>query len=106
MDYVLLDEKGQLLSEPIAYRDNRTNNAMYEFEQFISKENIYQKTGIQFLNFNTLYQLFKESPKSLSNAKHLLFIPDYLGYVLTGRRVGEKSNVSSSQFLKFRHRNI
>lgn len=99
VDYVLLDEKGQLIAEPIAYRDNRTNNAMNEFEQFISKENIYQKTGIQFLNFNTLYQLFKESPKSLSKAKHLLFIPDYLGYVLTGRKVGEKSNVSSSQFL-------
>lgn len=99
VDYVLLDHQGQLVAEPIAYRDDRTMNAIEEFAQLISKESIYQKTGIQFLNFNTLYQLFKESPAALSPAKHLLFIPDYIGYLLTGKMVGEKSNVSSSQFL-------
>lgn len=99
VDYVLLDEEGNLLEEPIAYRDSRTEGAIEQFTRGISKEAIYQKTGIQFLNFNTLYQLYCEDKAKLTKASSLLFIPDYLAYQLTQKRVGEVSNVSSSQFL-------
>lgn len=99
VDYVLLDDQGQLIDEPVAYRDERTQGVIGDFEQLIPKSIMYQKTGIQFLNFNTLYQLYREEQELLQKASDLLFIPDYIAFVLTGKKVGETSNVSSSQFL-------
>ena len=55
VDYVLLDDKGELLGQPVAYRDARTQGAMEQVFKLIPRETIYQKMGIQFLNFNTLY---------------------------------------------------
>ncbi|MFK8242176.1 MULTISPECIES: rhamnulokinase [unclassified Facklamia] len=104
VDYVLLDEDGALLANPVAYRDSRTQGAIESYTESVSAKTIYEKTGIQFLEFNTLYQLYREEPALLSQADRLLFIPDYIAYFLTGKAVGEVSNVSSSQFLNLRSR--
>ncbi len=84
VDYVLLDDSGELLGQPIAYRDARTQRALEQVFQQIPKETIYQKTGIQFLNFNTLYQLFVEDEDLLGKTEKILMIPDYIAYKLTG----------------------
>ncbi|HEM2547292.1 TPA: rhamnulokinase [Streptococcus suis] len=104
VDYVLLDDLGELLGQPIAYRDARTQGAMEQVFQNISKENIYQKTGIQFLNFNTLYQLFVEDKGLLEKTAKILMIPDYIAYRLTGKMTGEVTNWSTTQFMNLETR--
>ena len=99
VDYCLIGTDGQLLQLPISYRDERTKDTMEKVAQEIDKETIYAKTGIQFLNFNTLYQLYEEDKALLAKTDKILMIPDYLAYRLTGEMVGEVTNVSSSQML-------
>ncbi|MGT2742551.1 rhamnulokinase [Streptococcus plurextorum] len=105
VDYVLLGKDGNLLTEPIAYRDERTHGAMEQVFQKISKTAIYEKTGIQFLSFNTLYQLFAEDKDLLEKTSTILLIPDYIAYCLTGKKVGEVTNSSTTQYLNLHHRN-
>ena len=91
VDYCLLDEQGQLIDQPISYRDARTNEGLQSFSQKMSLEKLYEKTGIQIQPFNTIFQLFVEEKERLEQAKTLLLIPDYLGYVFTGKKVTEKT---------------
>ena len=98
VDYVLLKD-GLALMPPIAYRDRRTEGAMEEVFQKLSAEMIYQKTGIQLLNFNTLFQYTKEDKRLLNETEVSLLIPDYLMYRLTGKVVAEKTNASTTQLL-------
>src|SRR5699024_9130370 len=58
VDYCLVDENGELLAQPISYRDNRTKDTMEKAFNKISRQDIYKKTGIQFQNFNTIFQLY------------------------------------------------
>jgi rhamnulokinase len=102
VDYVLLRKNGEKLSDPISYRDARTVHKMQAFHNKVSKEKIYEKTGIQFLEFNTLYQLYAEDEEVLKKADKLLFIPDYIAFVLTGRMVTEVTNASTTQMLNLR----
>jgi rhamnulokinase len=102
VDYVLLRKNGTKISDPISYRDCRTKSKMEEFQTIFSKEAIYEKTGIQFLEFNTLYQLYAEDKDVLAKADKMLFIPDYIGYVLTGKQVTEVTNASTTQMLNLR----
>ena len=104
VDYVLLDENGELLAEPVAYRDARTQGMMQKVFEKISKNNVYQKTGIQFLNFNTLYQLCSEDSDLLAKAQTILMVPDYIAYRLTGKKVGEVTNGSTTQYLNIHSR--
>ena len=60
VDYVLVGKDGERIKDPISYRDERTKDSIKKLTSDLSKEYIYQKTGIQFLDFNTLYQLFEE----------------------------------------------
>ena len=83
VDYVLLKD-GKALAQPIAYRDKRTEKVMEKVFQKFPAKNIYEKTGIQFLNFNTLFQYVSEDPQLLEEADISLLIPDYLAYRLTG----------------------
>ena len=102
VDYGLLDEKGNLLGNPYHYRDTRTDGMMEEVFKIIPKEELYQKTGIQFMKFNTIFQLYStklNNPSILEQAKTLLFIPDLLNYFLTGVKVTEYSIASTSQLL-------
>ena len=85
VDYGLLDEQGALLGKPYHYRDERTLGAVAEVHRVLSPEALYARTGIQFLPFNTIYQLAAERGSArLLLARNLLLIPDLLGYWLTG----------------------
>ncbi|WP_139891534.1 rhamnulokinase [Bacillus sp. D386] len=99
VDYVLVDQKGKRLQEVISYRDNRTENTIEKVTKMIPKKSIYNKTGIQFQNFNTFYQLYEEEDKMLEQTKYILMVPDYLGYCLTGKAVTEVTNASTTQLL-------
>ncbi|MDI6582612.1 rhamnulokinase [Bacillus subtilis] len=99
VDYVLLDEKGDRLREVISYRDRRTDHTIDKLEHTLSKAAIYQKTGIQFQPFNTIYQLYEEDRELLKKTDKIMMIPDYLGYCLTGKAVTEITNASTTQLL-------
>lgn len=102
--YVLVGANGEKLQDPISYRDSRTDDAIEALCSELPKEYIYEKTGIQFLNFNTLYQLYREDHNLLQQADKILMIPDYLGFVLTGKAVTEVTNASTTQMLNLRQR--
>ncbi|MBU8571243.1 rhamnulokinase [Bacillus subtilis] len=99
VDYVLLDEKGDRLREAISYRDRRTDHTIDKLEHTLSKAAIYQKTGIQFQPFNTIYQLYEEDHELLKKTDKIMMVPDYLGYCLTGKAVTEITNASTTQLL-------
>lgn len=106
VDYCLLDEAGELMEAPIAYRDKRTQEAMADFDEKMPLTELYQRTGIQLMNFNTVFQLLVEDKEKLAKASSLLLIPDYLGYVFTGKQVLEKTNASTMQLLNLTTRKI
>jgi sugar (pentulose or hexulose) kinase len=100
VDYGLLDKDGRLIGLPYFYRDSRTQSMMEKAEQIVPKKTIYEATGIQFIFFNSLYQLLSEvegKNPGLHVAEDLLFMPDLLGYWLTGKKVQERSIASTSQ---------
>lgn len=102
VDYGLIDKYGNLISNPYHYRDLRTKNAVAEVSKFISLERIYEITGIQFMNFNTIFQLYVETKTRkdmLKNAHSLLFMPDLFAYYLTGVRANEYTIASTSQLI-------
>jgi rhamnulokinase len=100
VDYGLLDKSGELLGNPVHYRDNRTDGMMEEAYRRLPKRDIYACTGIQFMFFNTVYQLLSEvvhQNPALAVADRLLFTPDLLNYWLTGEKVNERTIASTSQ---------
>jgi len=102
VDFVLLDEKDDVLGNAVAYRDDRTEGMMEDVFKTIPKDMMYLYTGIQFQRFNTVYQLLsikKNNPEILDKAKTFLMIPDYLNFLLTGKKVNEYTNASSTQLL-------
>ncbi len=102
VDYVLLDSNGQRVGPSYAYRDHRTEGVMTQVLQDMGKNHLYQKTGIQFLPFNTLYQLkamMDAPPADLSQVTDWLMIPDYLNYRLTGQLCREYTNATTTQLL-------
>lgn len=102
VDFVLLDEADQLITEAVSYRDPRTNGMMEEVFKLIPQEELYLRTGIQFQKFNTIYQLYsikKEQPEILEKAKSFLTIPDYFNFLLTGKKANEYTNATSTQLV-------
>ncbi len=100
VDYVLLDDDLRLLGLPVCYRDERTSGIMESVQRQISKEEIYARTGIQFLPFNTLYQLaacVRQQPEWMHAARHFLMIPDYLHFLLSGVLSNEYTNATTTQ---------
>ncbi|WP_239255636.1 rhamnulokinase [Listeria ilorinensis] len=104
VDYALVDVDGNRIGEVVSYRDHRTAQTINKVTATLSAEEIYQKTGIQFLAFNTLYQLYEEDDKRLAKADKILFVPDYLGFLLTGEMRTEVTNASTSQMLNLKTR--
>ncbi|MFW5823283.1 MAG: rhamnulokinase, partial [Tangfeifania sp.] len=103
VDYSLITKSGQLAGLPFAYRDHRTDDAMEEFFKILPKKETYLLSGIQFLQFNTLFQLFssiRENFPPLQIADGLLFTPDTLNYLFTGVKKNEYTIASTSQMLK------
>lgn len=101
-DFVLVDEIGKRLCDCVSYRDDWVNGMMEEAFTKMDKRTLYEKTGIQFQKFNTLYQLMalqKENSDILKKAKHFLMVPDYLMYRLTGIYTNEYTNASTTQMV-------
>ena len=103
VDYVLVKD-GEKLGHPIAYRDSRTQKGVENVFAKITKEELYSKTGIQFLPFNTVFQYAAEGNDVLRSAEKSLLIPDYLAYQLTGVMVAEETNASTTQLLNLHHK--
>src|SRR6185437_13309437 len=78
VDYVLLNKDGERLKEVVSYRDNRTSGTIEKITNKIPKNKLYEKTGIQFLPFNTLYQLYEEEEELIRQTYKVLMVPDYL----------------------------
>jgi rhamnulokinase len=102
VDYALLDQDGALLETPYHYRDTRTDGIMDAVFERVPREEIYAVTGVQFLPFNTLYQLYsacRTSPALIHSARALATIPDLLNYWLTGALVSEYTNATTTQMV-------
>ena len=102
VDFALFGKDGALLRNPYCYRDSHTVGAMEEYFKIVPKEKVYDITGIQFMNFNSLFQLFtlkRNNCSALEVADKILFMPDALSYMLTGEMVTEYTIASTSQML-------
>ena len=107
VDYGLLDRAGRLLSNPVHYRDTRTEGAQELVSRTVPAEELYRVAGIQTLNFNTVYQLAverEEAPEKLAQAERMLNIPDLLNYFLTGRMANEYTILSTGALLDAKKR--
>ena len=102
VDFVCFDKNGEVLGNPYSYRDPHTDDAQANFFKIVPRDQVYKTTGIQFMNFNSLFQL--SAMKSHNSAKlpvadKILFMPDALSYMLTGNMVTEYTIASTSQML-------
>ena len=99
VDFGLIDKRGKLISNPVHYRDTRTEGIAEEIADIISTEELYGRTGTQYMRFNTLYQLIylkNHEPEQLENAEKMLLIPDLFAYMLTGEVKAEASIASTT----------
>ena len=99
VDFGLIDKRGKLLSNPVHYRDSRTEGIPEKVFETISKEEIYNRTGTQCMRINTLYQLMylkENEPELLENAEKFLLTPDLFAYMLTGETRAEASIASTT----------
>lgn len=102
VDFAYIGADGIILGLPRAYRDPYTVGKPEEYFRIVPKKEVYDKTGIQIMNFNSLYQLFaakQEGYTPLEEADKILFMPDLLSYMLTGKQVCEYTDASTSQIL-------
>ena len=103
VDFVMIGDDGAILRNPRAYRDPITFDAMDDYlKHVISRKELYDVTGIQFLNFNSIFQLYamrREGNSALKAAQKILFVPDALSWMLTGNEVCEYTIASTSQLL-------
>lgn len=100
VDFVLLDRDGNQAGAPIAYRDKRTDGKLKEFFTVMPEDKLYNLTGIQMMQINSLIQLFamaRDNSPQLDIAHDLIFIPDYFTYLFTGKKISEFSIASTSQ---------
>jgi rhamnulokinase len=100
VDYGLIDVDGNLVEDPICYRDERTAGVMEQVFERTPRAEIFARTGIQFLVFNTLFQLFAHAQSGIpARAAKMLLIPDLINFLLTGRTVTEYSNATTTQMI-------
>jgi rhamnulokinase len=105
VDFGLFDVDGQLLGNPVHYRDSRTDGVLDRVLTELPAEEVYQTTGVQFLPFNTAYQLVAAAGSAqLAAAATLLLIPDLMAYWLTGELGAEATNASTTQLYDVRRR--
>ncbi len=100
VDFGLIDKNGRLISNPVHYRDARTSGMLEKAEEYVTCEEFYSKTGIQFMEINTAYQLLAlklNEPELLDMADKLLLMPDLFTYLLTGEMGAEMSIASTTQ---------
>lgn len=102
VDFVLLDKDSKVLGDTIGYRDNRTEGMDKLVYDKISLEDLYERTGIQKQVFNTIYQLMaikEETPEIMEQAERFLMIPDYFHFLLTGNKLSEYTNATTTQLV-------
>src|SRR4051794_34262091 len=102
VDFGLLGRDGSLLGNPRHYRDPHTEGVMEATFARIDRAELFRRTGIQFMRFNTLFQLLalqRDRSPILESAQHLLFMPDLFHYFLTGIKVNEYTDASTGQLL-------
>jgi rhamnulokinase len=100
VDFSLFGEDGEMLMNPFHYRDSRTDGMMDEVFAIVPKREVFETTGNQFMQLNSLYQLYsmvKSNATALKSASKLLMMPDIFNYWLTGKQVGEFTIASTSQ---------
>ncbi len=105
VDFAYIGADGAVLSLPRAYRDPYTNGVLSRFFAQMPRRDIYERTGIQIMNFNSVYQLYAarlEQSAAFDDAHSILFMPDALAYMLTGERVCEQTILSTSQLVNAR----
>jgi rhamnulokinase len=101
VDFGLLGSDGALIENPRHYRDARTHGVLEKVFRIIPKQEVFANSGTQFMEINSLYQLYsisQRTPELLRNASKLLFVPDLLNYFLTGVQCSERTIASTSQF--------
>lgn len=104
LDFGLLDRNGKLIGIPYHYRDSHTTGMMAKVQDIIPAETIFNRTGIQFMEINTLYQLYSRQSlgcQALEHAESLLMIPDLLLYFLSGEKSVEYTNATTTQLYNF-----
>lgn len=109
VDFVCVGEDGHILRQPYAYRDPHTNGAPEVFFSRVSRSRVYELTGIQVMNFNSLFQLDtlrRNNDSALAAAKKILFIPDALSYMLSGEMVTEYSIATTAQLVNAKTRKL
>ena len=102
VDFGLLDQRGDLLENPVHYRDLRTSGMVEEVCGIVGRDRLYEATGNQFMELNTIFQLYalaKGRPEVLKRADCALLMPDLLGYFLTGVKTAEYSIASTTQMM-------
>jgi rhamnulokinase len=110
VDFVFIGSDNAILRNPRAYRDPITFKAMDDYLQnVVSRQEVYGVTGIQFMNFNSIFQLYamrQEQNAAFLNARKILFMPDALSWMLTGQEVCEYTIASTSQLLNPRTKEL
>src|SRR5947209_6462718 len=100
VDYGLVDDAGRLVENPVCYRDARTRGVMGEVFGRVPRAEVFARTGVQFLDFNTLFQLYAHAREGLPRAAaRLLLIPDLINFFLTGRAASEYTNATTTQLV-------
>ena len=102
VDYVLLDRNDDLVGPAFCYRDSRTNGLMHQAFDRLTRKEIFANSGLQFMEINTLYQLWSmrvENSPQLDIAENFLMIPDFFHWQLSGHKVNEATNASTTQLL-------
>jgi rhamnulokinase len=104
VDYLLFDKQGAMIEPTYQYRDARCPKGAAELKSRIPWEKIYEETGLQFLVFNTVFQLNMETRERLDKADKILLVGDGLNYMLSGNAKSEVSLASTTQFYNPRQR--
>lgn len=107
VDYGLIDKEGNLIGNPVNYRDDRTIGVIDEIDKIVPLKDVYASTGIQFMNFNTIFQFYadkKMRSEIYEKADKFLMMPDLLNYFLTGKMYNEYTNASTGQLLDAKKR--
>ena len=102
VDFVLLDKDENIVGQTVGYRDSRTDGMDEEVYKIISEEDLYARTGIQKAMYNTIYQLMAlktQNPEYLEKADAMLMIPDFFHYKLSGKKVQEYTEATTSQLV-------
>ena len=109
VDFVCIGKDGGILRQPYAYRDPQTEGAPEKYFKRVPRNEVYELTGIQVMNFNSLFQLDtlrRNNDSALAHADKILFMPDALSYMLTGEMVTEYTIASTAQLVNAHTRKL